>query len=95
MVNAGRGIQGTAFPGCPETYQSSEAGQYQHSTKERRQSIRDEHQKIRQIREGDIVAVPAGVADWYYNSGQSPLVLVAVIDTSNYANQLDENYRVS
>lgn len=97
MVNAGKGFQGTAYSGCPETYQTSEAEQPSQRTRERRQPFRGkgEYQKIRQIREGDIVAVPVGVVDYYYNDGESPLVLVAVIDTNNFANQLDENHRVS
>ncbi|CAL1361675.1 unnamed protein product [Linum trigynum] len=56
------------------------------------QGSRDQHQKIRKIRQGDIIAIPARVADWFYNDGQSPLVLVQIMDTSNFANQLDQNF---
>ncbi|KAJ4833001.1 hypothetical protein Tsubulata_001678, partial [Turnera subulata] len=86
---AGRGFHGAAFPGCPETFQSS-GPQF---SRERRESSADQHQKVRQIREGDFVALPAGVADWFYNNADSPLVLVQLLDTSNPANQLDQDFR--
>ena len=38
--------------------------------------------KMNQVREGDVVALPLGVADWFYNSVDSPLVLVQFLDTS-------------
>jgi hypothetical protein len=41
-----------------------------------------------------VVALPSGVADWFYNDGDSPLVLVQLLDTSNPANQLDQDFRV-
>ncbi|KAG8658567.1 hypothetical protein MANES_03G163900v8 [Manihot esculenta] len=56
--------------------------------------MRDHHQKVRQIREGDVIAVPTGVTQWVYNNGRTPLVLVQVVDTNNPANQLDQNHRV-
>ncbi|KAJ4825719.1 hypothetical protein Tsubulata_001219 [Turnera subulata] len=90
-VEQGRGFHGAAFPGCPETFQSSSGSQ---AAGEKRRAIsRDEHQKVRQIREGDVVALPAGVADWFYNEGNSPLVLVQFLDTGNAANQLDQDFR--
>ncbi|XP_050218014.2 legumin B-like [Mercurialis annua] len=89
-VVQGRGIQGAVIPGCPETYQSPSESQF---TAGAGQSQRDQHQKVRQIREGDVIALPAGVAQWIYNNGRSPLVLVQIIDTSNPANQLDQNHR--
>ncbi|EXC01801.1 Legumin B [Morus notabilis] len=73
-----KGIHGAVIPGCPETYES---GQSQRS--------QEQHQKVRAIREGDIVAAPAGVAQWIYNNGDSPLVIVTFIDVANPANQLD------
>jgi hypothetical protein len=88
-VNVGRGIQGAVFPGCPETFQSSG-----NSSQDQRESSEDQHQKVRQVREGDVVALPSGVADWFYNNGDSPLVLVQLLDTSNPANQLDQDFRV-
>ena len=85
----GRGFHGAVIPGCPETFQSS--GQ---NSRDRRESSQDHHQKVRQVREGDVVALPSGVADWFYNNGDSPLVLVQLLDTSNAANQLDQDFRV-
>ena len=92
MVNAGRGIQGAVFPGCPETYQSG--SQQSQSQRDRQQDSNDQHQKIRQIKEGDVIALPAGVAHWIYNNGESQLVLVSLVDVANAANQLDLNFRV-
>ncbi|KAG6789814.1 hypothetical protein POTOM_005940 [Populus tomentosa] len=85
---AGGGFHGAVIPGFPETFQSS--GQY---SRDRRESSQDHHQKVRQVREGDVVALPSGVADWFYNNGDSPLVLVQLLDTSNAANQLDQDFR--
>ncbi|CAI0558967.1 unnamed protein product, partial [Linum tenue] len=73
-----------------ETFQSQEESQQQQDP---RQGFRDQHQKIRKVREGDVIALPAGVADWFYNDAQTPLVLVQIMDTSNPANQLDNNFR--
>ncbi|CAK7328522.1 unnamed protein product [Dovyalis caffra] len=84
------GVHGAVIPGCPETFQSS--GQYSRDRRGR-ESSEDQHQKVRQVREGDVVALPAGVADWFYNNGDSPLVLVQLLDTSNDANQLDQDFR--
>ncbi|KAJ4825721.1 hypothetical protein Tsubulata_001222 [Turnera subulata] len=89
-VEQGRGFHGAAFPGCPETFQSSRS---QAAGEQHRGFSRDEHQKVRQIREGDVVALPAGVADWFYNEGNTPLVLVQFLDTGNAANQLDQDFR--
>ncbi|KAJ9154159.1 hypothetical protein P3X46_027524 [Hevea brasiliensis] len=91
-VVQGRGLHGALLPGCPETYQSSQSqSQFSQS---RRESQRDQHQKVRQIREGDVVALPAGVPHWVYNNGRSPLVLVVAVDTGNRANQVDQNVRL-
>ncbi|KAK3043117.1 hypothetical protein RJ639_000006, partial [Escallonia herrerae] len=80
------------FPGCPETYQSSQQSESEGGGQGQRWS-RDQHQKIREVRQGDIIAVPAGVAHWTYNDGNSQLVTVVVHDTSNNENQLDQNLR--
>ncbi|KAF7153184.1 hypothetical protein RHSIM_Rhsim01G0263100 [Rhododendron simsii] len=89
-----RGIQGVMMSGCPETYQSS---QQQSEGGGRRegggQRFRDQHQKIRRFREGDVIALPAGVAHWCYNDGDSELVAVIMEDTGNHQNQLDNNPR--
>ncbi|KAA8539017.1 hypothetical protein F0562_025709 [Nyssa sinensis] len=77
------------LPGCPETYQS-----FQQSQEGRQaQRSRDQHQKVRQFRQGDIIALPAGIAHWSYNNGNDQLVLMVVHDTSNDDNQLDQNLR--
>ncbi|KAL5719397.1 hypothetical protein ACHQM5_012179 [Ranunculus cassubicifolius] len=99
-VIQGRGMHGLALSGCPETFQSSSQQQSQEreqqgeSQQQQRFRESDQHQKVQQIRQGDIVAIPNGVPAWFYNEGESPLVLVALIDTSNNENQLD-NYRRS
>ncbi|KAL5848876.1 hypothetical protein ACOSQ4_006889 [Xanthoceras sorbifolium] len=92
-VLQGDGLQGVAFPGCPNTYQYSEEQSQGQSTRERRSQSEDQHQKVRQIREGDVIALPAGVAHWIYNRGQSNLVLVSLYDVGNAANQLDQLFR--
>ncbi|GFZ13512.1 hypothetical protein Acr_23g0018970 [Actinidia rufa] len=86
----GRGITGVMIPGCPETYQSSQ--QSREGDTSHRQ-FRDQHQKIRRFQQGDVIALPAGVAHWCYNDGDSDLVTVAVEDTGNRQNQLDNNPR--
>lgn len=90
----GRGVSGVLIPGCPETYEESQQ-QSQQQERQQREGRRqqDRHQKIRRFRGGDILALPAGVAHWCYNDGDSPLVAVSLIDTGNYANQLDQNPR--
>lgn len=95
-VNAGRGITGTLFPGCPETFEESQQGQsrIRPSLRSTTGFQRDRHQKIRHFREGDILAFPAGIAHWCYNDGDTPVVAVALLDTTNNANQLDQNPRV-
>ncbi|CAM8890472.1 unnamed protein product [Rhodiola kirilowii] len=67
----------------------SQRGRGQHQTGK----INDQHQKIRNFRQGDIIALPAGVAHWIYNDGQTPIVAVTIFDTSNDANQLDQSIR--
>ncbi|KAK6940666.1 Cupin 1 [Dillenia turbinata] len=87
-ISRGRGVIGVMAPGCPETYQSQEESQ-----KGSGQRFRDQHQKIGHYRQGDLIALPAGVAHWCYNDGDEPLVALVFFDTSNDANQLDSNYR--
>ncbi|KAL6640206.1 hypothetical protein ACP70R_022055 [Stipagrostis hirtigluma subsp. patula] len=93
-IAQGRGIFGALLPGCPATFQSTwspssqrqmpRAGESQSS-----QKFRDEHQQIQQFRQGDVIAKPAGLALWLHNNGDSPVVLVAITDTTNNANQLN------
>ncbi|KAM7526706.1 hypothetical protein LguiA_016608 [Lonicera macranthoides] len=90
-VVQGQGVLGAMVPGCPETYQSSQQSQQQQQ--QQGQRSRDQHQKIHRFRQGDVIALPAGIAHWSYNDGNDQLVLVVVHDTSNYQNQLDQNLR--
>ncbi|KAL6271431.1 hypothetical protein ACE6H2_028342 [Prunus campanulata] len=53
----------------------------------------DRHQKTRRIREGDVIAIPAGVAYWSYNDGDQELVAVNLFHVSSDHNQLDQNPR--
>uniref|UniRef100_A0A0D9VFN1 Cupin type-1 domain-containing protein n=1 Tax=Leersia perrieri TaxID=77586 RepID=A0A0D9VFN1_9ORYZ len=94
----GQGVFGIALPGCPETFQSvrSPFEQQMASTSEAQsisQKLVDEHQKIHRFHQGDVIAVPAGVAHWLYNNGDSLVVAFTVTDTSNNANQLDPKRR--
>ncbi|KAH9764383.1 glutelin type-A 1 [Citrus sinensis] len=83
-----RGIHGVVFPGCAETFQDSQQQQSFQSSKSQ-----DQHQKVRQLREGDIIALPTGAAHWIYNNGRDQLVLVALVDVGNSQNQLDQYFR--
>ncbi|XP_043693245.1 cocosin 1-like [Telopea speciosissima] len=100
-VVQGSGYQGNLIPGCPETFQSfqpsqryeggrSEGGREQDHHHRR---FRDQHQRIQRFRQGDILAIPNGIAHWIYNDGDSQLVLVTLHDTSNNNNQFDDRYR--
>ncbi|GMI73985.1 CRUCIFERINA [Hibiscus trionum] len=80
----GRGIQGTVMPGCADTFQESTQSHGK---------FRDQHQKIRRFRQGDVIALPAGVVHWSYNDGNERLVTVNLLHTANSANQLDSNPR--
>ncbi|KAM7259991.1 hypothetical protein ACFE04_015732 [Oxalis oulophora] len=80
----GKGVGGTAIPGCPETYHESQQGLHGQQGR-----FQDQHQKLRRFREGDVIAVPAGVAHWCYNDGDSPIIAISLYDTGNSANQLD------
>lgn len=92
FVILGKGFQGMTLPGCPETY---EVSQQQFQGRKGGQSFQDRHQKIQEFRQGDVVAIPAGAAHWIYNNGQDDLVLIVLLDSTNFANQLDQNHRVS
>ncbi|XP_026451105.1 legumin B-like [Papaver somniferum] len=92
-VVQGRGIQGVSIPGCPTTYQSFQQLIEGRSSQGQQSRYRDEHQKIRHLRQGDIAALPTGISHWFYNDGETPLVLVRLLDTSNAQNQLDQRPR--
>ncbi|XP_042449094.1 cocosin 1-like [Zingiber officinale] len=93
----GRCVGGMVIPGCPETFQWTQqaAGQQWGEMEEagQEQRFRDEHQRIQQYREGDVIAVPNGVAHWFYNNGEVPLVAITISDVSSGANQLDNLHR--
>ncbi|KAF3341807.1 glutelin type-B 5-like isoform X1 [Carex littledalei] len=94
-IKQGRCLMGIVYPGCPESYQSFQQ-QFEQSRQEvqaQGQRPRDEHQKVQRIREGDVVALPAGVTHWFYNDGDVPVVAVTVSDISNSANQLEPRRR--
>lgn len=78
-----------AIPGCAETY---EEPQLQHQKQPQQQ---DRHQKVRYVRQGDVIAIPPGVPYWSYNYGNTPLVIITLQHTTNIQNQLDPFPRVS
>lgn len=91
------------IPGCPETFQDlqqeSEEGSYRGERGREEedagsQMFHDEHQRIQHLRQGDVIAVPAGVLRWCYNDGETPLEVIVVTDVTNNANQLDPTSRV-
>ncbi|KAF3328034.1 Glutelin type-A 1 [Carex littledalei] len=101
-VLKGRGVLGAVIPGCPETFQDlqqeSEEGSYRGERGREEedagsQMFHDEHQRIQHLRQGDVIAVPAGVLRWCYNDGETPLEVIVVTDVTNNANQLDPTSR--
>ncbi|XVF32395.1 hypothetical protein REPUB_Repub17cG0078500 [Reevesia pubescens] len=88
---------GLTFPGCPETYQtqqqSSRCRDSRRGEQGGQQKNMDQLQKLRGIRQGDIIAIPAGAAHWCHNDGNEELVMVAVFHLNNQDNQLDQNFR--
>lgn len=91
---------GKVIPGCAETFQDSsviqqgEGRQFEGQGEGQSQRFRDMHQKVEHIRSGDTIATTPGVAQWFYNDGQQPLVIVSVFDLASHQNQLDRNPRV-
>ncbi|EEE56660.1 hypothetical protein OsJ_06080 [Oryza sativa Japonica Group] len=81
----GRGTMGLTFLGCPATYQQ-QFQQFSPQWQSESQKFRGEHQKIYQFRQGDIIPLPAGVAHWFYNDGDAPVVTIYVYDINNRAN---------
>ncbi|XP_057781429.1 11S globulin seed storage protein Ana o 2.0101-like [Salvia miltiorrhiza] len=88
-VVRGRGLLGVVIPGCAETFET-EMRQRDH---DRSRSFVDRHQKVRQFRQGDVIALPAGFTLWFYNNGDERLETVALLDTGNQINQLDHTFR--
>ncbi|KAM0885799.1 hypothetical protein ACQ4PT_030103 [Festuca glaucescens] len=88
----GKGVIGLNFPGCPATFQQEfqPFGQGQFSQgQSRSQKFTDEHQRVHPFKQGDVVALPAGIVHWSYNDGDAPIVAVYVFDVNNNANQLE------
>ncbi|CAK8543593.1 unnamed protein product [Lathyrus sativus] len=84
FVEQGMGVLGMAIPGCAETYEEP-----QWERRGRPQLQQDRHQKVRYVKQGDLIAIPPGVPYWTYNYGDTPLVIVTLLDTANKLNQLD------
>ena len=92
---------GIVFPGCPETFRedSSFRGRSCRRSEGRREEEDEEEdssQKVRRVRRGDVIAIFAGAAHWWYNDGNEPLQLIAIAHTASPHNQLGRrSYRVS
>ncbi|CAA0832176.1 12S seed storage protein CRA1 [Striga hermonthica] len=97
FIQRGQGYISIMFPGCAETYHAHKTQQTRESTEEweRKQkgSVRDLHQKVHRIRQGDIIAIPPGAAHWCYNDGNDELVAVSINDINHMSNQLDQKFR--
>ncbi|XP_076899423.1 11S globulin seed storage protein G3-like [Bidens hawaiensis] len=94
FVERGRGIHGVILPGCPETYEYSQEQQFDRRGRPQQQfQFQDRHQKVENVIQGDLVAIPTGAAHWLHNNGDTELVVVVFFDTQNNDNQLDANYR--
>lgn len=78
------------IPGCAETFES----EIQRRDPDQSRSFVDRHQKVRQFKKGDVLALPAGFTLWFYNNGEERLETVALLDTSSEINQLDQTFRV-
>ncbi|KAI3469777.1 hypothetical protein Pfo_026440 [Paulownia fortunei] len=86
-----RGLLLPHYNNAPQLLYTFESETQPRSDRKRR--FTDRHQKVRQFRQGDVLALPAGLTLWFYNNGEEPLVTVALLDTSNEANQLDQTFR--
>ncbi|KAK9083240.1 hypothetical protein Scep_029711 [Stephania cephalantha] len=97
-VVEGECVHSEVIPGCPETYQAFQQPGQQYrggaaGEQQQQGSRADEHQKVRRLKRGDIVATPPGFVQWFYNDGNTDLVLVTLLDTANSQNQLDNQDR--
>uniref|UniRef100_A0ACD5WHJ3 Uncharacterized protein n=1 Tax=Avena sativa TaxID=4498 RepID=A0ACD5WHJ3_AVESA len=88
----GRGFTGLTFPGCPATFQQQfqpfDQAQFAQG-QSKSQNLKDEHQRVHHIKQGDVVALQAGIVHWCYNDGDAPIVAFYVFDVNNNANQLE------
>ncbi|XP_016183060.1 glycinin-like [Arachis ipaensis] len=102
FIAQGNGVVGISLPGCPVTYEEAES----QSREDRRRRIAikresereqeqqgDSHHKIYHLRQGHLLAIPAGVPYWSFNYGNEPIVAITLLDTSNLDNQLDPSPR--
>ncbi|WJX79006.1 Legumin A2 [Trifolium repens] len=85
FIQQGNGFFGMVFPGCPETFEEPQESQQGEGRR-----FRDSHQKVNRFREGDIIAVPTGVAFWMYNDQETPVIAISLTDMSSSQNQLDQ-----
>ncbi|KAI3742681.1 hypothetical protein L1987_60374 [Smallanthus sonchifolius] len=94
QAEAGRGM-GEFMYGSAETYEYSQDQQFSGQGERRGQEFQfqNRHQKVEDLNQGDVVAIPTGAAHWLHNDGDSELVAVVFFDTQNYDNQLDEYHR--
>ncbi|KAK6937777.1 Cupin 1 [Dillenia turbinata] len=95
-IEKGQGLISVIYPGCAETYHSQEAGprgRQQVGQQTGQRSVRDLHQKVHRISQGDIIALPAGAAHWCFNDGDEELVAICVSDINHQNNQLDQKLR--
>nr|CAA90642.1 legumin; 11S globulin [Gnetum gnemon] len=84
-------------------YEYEEEEEDEHETRQRRQQQEQEQgqekegdtcQKVRRVKEGDLVVIFAGNTFWLDNDNPSQeLRLVAIVDVSNNQNQLDRRYK--
>ncbi|ANM66708.1 cruciferin 3 [Arabidopsis thaliana] len=93
-----QGQQGQPWEGQGQQGQQGRQGQqgqpWEGQGQQGQQGFRDMHQKVEHVRRGDVFANTPGSAHWIYNSGEQPLVIIALLDIANYQNQLDRNPRV-
>ncbi|KAL4030453.1 hypothetical protein IC575_008690 [Cucumis melo] len=95
-VEQGEGFLGLNFPGCNvETYEAQSAQLPRSSRRIRLDKEEDKHQKVRRLRRGDMIVIPAGTVQWCYNDCGQDLVVVAFLDLNNDDNQLDLRVRSS
>jgi hypothetical protein len=95
---AGRGFAGLTFPGCPATFQQQfqpfDQAQFAQGQSQSQKFV-DEHQKVHSFKQGDVIALPAGIVHWCYNDADVPVVAVYVFDVNNNANQLEPRQKVT
>jgi len=85
-----------SVPGCPETFEQPRSSRSRQGSRHQEQQQQpDSHLKICRFSKGDVIAIPPGTPYWTYNYGDEPLVAISLLDTSNFANQLDSTPRVS